>query len=172
MLLSAGCMFILMAYTATWGLVDVSGLWCGNIHGPCYHWRPCSCQWSMGPREALLLSVGLLPPEAMLIWVASVAIWGHVDVLYLWCCRYYNGVHSLWHNRRPCWCSWSVLLLEIIMSFMTNLSAWDNEKVHWSRYWWWYRSYFFCSIDDFRLTSEREGTRRPIRWPPITVPQK
>jgi hypothetical protein len=58
---------------------------CVGVCGPCYHSRPGGC-----PLSVLL-------PEVMLMWMACVATWAHVDALSQFC------------SWQLCGCPWLVL---------------------------------------------------------------
>lgn len=103
---------------------SLSGLAFSKGHlGPPYHLRPYKCRWSMlvvhtkmkpefhvGICRLCLWLVPwwcpqiLLPQCTMLMWVAHVTTWDHVDTHGLWSCWEPWVSQRSWYSQRPCWC--------------------------------------------------------------------
>lgn len=120
--------------TATESHVDVSG--------SSYHQRSYRCSW-LGPcLRPSWLSITVLLPGAVLIWVAFAAPWSHSDVHVYATAQDCDGVHSL--------CGRSAVLASVVYTVTGH-----GAEVLGTR------SYFCHGIDDYRLTVER-GTRRRL----------
>lgn len=110
-----------------------------NVCGPCYHWRLCwflcycprdvdvhgpfdcqkiyGCSWPGLPPEAMLMSVALLWPGALLMDMAHDTSEGHVDGCGLCCCQ------------KSCCCLWPVLSLKTMIVSMVCIAFEDQAEV-------------------------------------------
>lgn len=107
---------------------------CVDVPGPCYHWRPRECPWS------------LLLPEAMLMFLICTAIADHSEVHGMG----WGPWHVLMLESR---CQWSVLSPETIRKSMIHSPADCKGQ----------GSYFCHGFDDCRHSLEKEE-RRGLLW--------
>lgn len=108
-----------------------------DVHGLCYHLRPCGCLWSVLLPKLRLCEWHVLMPKSMMMSMTHAGPEG---------CVY---IHGLCCHQGPCWGP--------CLMWMSVAHASAEYK--------WQGSYFSHDVDGCRLTVEKEEHRRSLRQP-------